>query len=133
MTMVVPVPFLRQALLSDGVTTGACAALMLAGAGYLESMLGLPAILLQGAGLVLVPYAAWVTALGFRERLSRPVVWAVIAANVAWAVGSLLLLFGGWVQPNAAGYAFVLAQAAVVGMYAELQFIGLRRSAALSA
>ena len=28
------------------------------------------------------------------------------------------------------GYAFVIAQAVVVGVFAELQFIGLRRTAA---
>lgn len=133
MNTIVPAPFLRQALLSDGVTTGACAALMLAAATYLERILDLPAPLLQAAGLVLVPYAAVVSALGFRESLSRSMVWAVIAANAAWALGSVLLLVSGWVRPSAAGYAFVLAQAAVVAMYAELQFVGLRRSVMLRA
>jgi hypothetical protein len=131
MTTIAPAPFLRQALLSDAVTTGACAALMLAAAGYLGPILGLPAALLQAAGLILVPYAAWLVSLGFRERLHRPLVWAVIAANGLWVVDSVLLLVSGWVQPSAAGYAFVLAQAAVVALYAGLQFIGLQRSEAL--
>jgi hypothetical protein len=42
-----PSPLLRQALLADAVTTAACAALMIAGAGFLEGLLGLPATLLR--------------------------------------------------------------------------------------
>jgi hypothetical protein len=123
-----PAPFLRQALLSDAVTSAACALFMLVGSGLLEGMLGLPAVLLRAAGLVLIPYALLCGCLGLRETLHRRVVLAVVAGNVLWAAGSLLLLAGGWVSPTAAGYAFVIAQAVVVAMYAELQWIGLRRS-----
>jgi hypothetical protein len=34
-----------------------------------------------------------------------------------------------WVAPNASGYAFVLGQAAVTAMLAELEYRGLRSSA----
>jgi hypothetical protein len=60
-----PSPLLRQALLADAVTTAACAALMIAGAGFLEGLLGLPATLLRGAGLLLIPFVAYVAMLGF--------------------------------------------------------------------
>jgi hypothetical protein len=129
MTSILPAPLLRQALLSDAVTSAACALLMLLGAGFLETLLGLPAILLRGAGIVLLPFAAWVWILGLRDELKRSTVWAVVAVNAAWAADSLLLLASGLVQPTAAGYALVIGQAAVVALYAELQFIGLRRSA----
>jgi hypothetical protein len=125
---VLPSPLLRQALLSDAVTTAACAALMIAGAGFLEGLLGLPATLLRVAGLVLIPFVAYVAMLGMRERVSRMAVWSVIGLNALWVVDSVLLLVSGYVAPTAAGIAFVLAQAAVVALYAELQFMGLRRS-----
>lgn len=128
--LLLPSPLLRQALLADAVTTGACAALMIVGAGALEGLLGLPAALLRGAGLVLVPFVALVAALGLRERVSRLGVMAVIGSNALWTVDSILLLLSGWVAPTAAGTAFVLAQAAVVAILAELQFVGLRRSTA---
>ena len=127
---ILPAPLLRQALLSDAVTTAACAALMIAGAGFLEGLLGLPAALLRGAGLVLLPFVALVAVLGLRERVPRLAVVAVIGLNALWTVDSILLLLSGWVAPTAAGIAFVLAQAAVVAMYVELQVIGLRRSTA---
>lgn len=133
MKTVHPAPFLRQALLADAVTSAACALLVLVAAGPLERILGLPAALLRGAGLVLLPYVALLAALALRETLPRAVVWAVIAANALWAVESVLLLVSGWVEPTRAGIAFVLTQAIVVAMYAELQFMGLRRSNAATA
>ena len=36
---------------------------------------------------------------------------------------------GGWVQPNPLGYVFVIGQAAFVAVMAELELIGLRKSA----
>jgi hypothetical protein len=123
---ILPAPLLRQALLADAVTSAACAALLIGGAGFLEGLLALPALLLRSAGLVLLPFVAF---LGTRERLPRMAVLAVIGLNALWAADSLLLLVSGWVAPTAAGTVFVIAQAVAVAMYAELQFKGLRRSA----
>ena len=123
---ILPAPLLRQALLADAVTTAACAALLIGGAGILDDLLGLPAGLLRGAGLVLVPFVALVSWLGTRQRLPRMMILAVIGLNILWVIDSVLLLVGGWAAPTAAGLAFVIAQAVAVAMYAELQIIGLR-------
>ena len=96
-------------------------------------MLGLPEPLLRIAGAVLLPFAALVAYLSLRPYLPRIAVWAVVLVNVLWAADSVLLLMSGWVAPTAAGTVFVLAQAAVVLMYAELQYMGLRRSGAVAA
>jgi hypothetical protein len=53
----------------------------------------------------------------------------VIVTNVLWAIDSALLAMSGWVEPNALGYAFIIMQALVVVAFAELQYVGLRRSA----
>jgi hypothetical protein len=119
--------FLRRALILDALASGATALLMIAGAGLVESLLGLPAALLRGAGLVLVPYAAFVVYAGTRDIISRSAVWMIIVANMAWAAASALLLVSGWVAPAALGYAFVIAQAVVVALLGELQYMGLRR------
>jgi hypothetical protein len=84
------------------------------------------------AGLVLVPYVAFVAWVGTRETISRPAVQAIIAMNVLWVIGSAVVLFA-FVAPTLLGYAFVIAQAIVVGVFAELQFIGLRRHDAVTA
>ena len=125
--------FLHRALLLDAVATGATAVLMLAGAGLLAGPLGLPAGLLRGAGLVLVPFVALVAWTALRPLLLAGAVRAVIGLNAAWVVGSLALLIGGWVAPTALGTVFVIAQAVVVGAFAELQFLGLRRARTASA
>ena len=125
--------FLRTVLLADAIASGATGLLMIAGAGLLEGLLGLPVALLREAGLVLIPYVAFVAWVGTREAISRSAVQAIIVLNVLWVAGSIGLLVSGWVAPTMLGTAFVIAQAAVVAVLAELQFIGLRRSPAAAA
>jgi hypothetical protein len=122
--------FLHRALLLDALASGATGLLLIAGAGLLEGLLGLPAALLRGAGLVLVPYVAFVIFTGSRAAIAQPAVWAIIAANALWAAASALLLLSGWVAPTALGYAFVIGQAAVVALLGELQYVGVRRPVA---
>jgi hypothetical protein len=121
-------PLLRQALVADATTSAAFGLLMLIGAGPLSGVLGLPETLLRIAGLVLLPYAGFIGWLGVRETIQKPVAWAVVLGNALWAADSILLLASGWVAPTSAGYAFVIAQGLVVLMYAEFQYVGLRRS-----
>ena len=125
-------PLLRQALVADATTSAAFGLMMLIGAGPLSEIFGLPEMLLRIAGLVLLPYAAFIGWLGLREQIQKPIAWAVVLGNALWVVDSLLLLVSGWVSPTSAGYAFVIAQALVVLMYAEFQIVGLRRSGAVA-
>ena len=48
--------------------------------------------------------------------------------NAAWTLGSIALLFSGSVSPNLLGMVMVVAQAIATGVFAELQYIGLRKS-----
>lgn len=125
-------PLLRQALVADATTSAAFGLMLLIGAGALSGIFGLPEMLLRIAGLVLLPYAAFIGWLGLRDEIQKPVAWAVILGNALWVIDSALLLVSGWVAPTSAGYAFVIAQALVVLMYAEFQFVGLRRSGAVA-
>ena len=125
--------FLRYALLADAIASGATGLLMTAGAGLLEGPLGLPAALTREAGLLLVPYVAFLAFVGTRQHMSRTAVQTTIALNVIWATCSFALLLTDYVVPTALGYAFVIGQAAVVALFAELQFIGLRQSSAVAA
>jgi hypothetical protein len=128
--MINPSLFLRRAIVGDAVITGAMAVLLVAAAGFLAPLLNLPETFLRETGIFLVVYAALVGFLGSRELMSKLAVCLVIGANALWAVDSIALLFTGWVQPNALGQAFVVAQAIAVGVIAELQYIGLKRSEA---
>ena len=117
---------LRRALLADGAASGLSGALLVFDAAPLAELFGLPPALLSGA--FSLAYAVVVAWMGTRDRLWRPAVWAVIVGNAAWALGSIELLLS--THPTALGQAYVVAQAVLVAVLAELQFIGLRRSAA---
>lgn len=130
MSNIHPNPFLRNVLVLDAAASGTTALLLVAGAGVLEDLLGLPVALLREAGLILMPYVALVAWVGTREPIARSAVWAIIAANALWALASIGLLMSGLVAPTALGYTFVIAQAAVVALLGELQYAGLKRPAA---
>ena len=126
--MINPSLLLRRAVLADAVFSGASALLLSLGAGALAPLLNLPEALLREAGLFLVAYAALVGWLGTRPSMPKPLVWIVIAGNAAWTAASIALLFSGAVTPNLLGEAAVAMQAIAVGVFAELQYLGLRRS-----
>ena len=126
--MINPSLFLRRALLADAIFSGVSAVLLTLGASVLASLLNLPLALLRETGLFLVAYAALVGWLGTRQSIPKPLGWIVIVGNAAWALASIALLFSGWVTPNLLGEAAVAMQAIAVGVFAELQYVGLRRS-----
>jgi hypothetical protein len=128
-----PSLFLRRVLLLDAVATGATGILLLGGTGILQSWLNLPATLMTYAGIFCVAWAAIVGFASTRKELSRNLVWTIIVANALWTLGSLALLVSGYVAPTLLGYAFVIAQALVVCVFAELQYVGLTKRASAAA
>jgi hypothetical protein len=126
--MINPSMFLRRAILADAIFSGLSAVLLTFGAGALAPLLDLPEALLRETGLFLIAYAALVGWLGTRASMPRALVAIVIAGNAAWTLASIALLFSAAVTPNLVGEAFVVMQAIAVGAFAELQYIGLRRS-----
>jgi hypothetical protein len=119
---------LQRALLLDAALSGATGALLALGAGPFSSLLGLPVPLLRWVGIGLLPYAAFLVFLTKRKPISRPGSWVVVVGNVLWAVASVLLLVSGWVEPTTLGYTFTIGQALMVLVFADLQFMGLRRA-----
>jgi hypothetical protein len=134
MNMIIPSTLLRRALVLDALASGGTGLVTAGGAGILAGFCNLPQPLLAYSGLSLLPFAAIVGVLARRDCLPPAIVWAIIAYNALWSIDSIVLLVGGWVAPNAFGYAFVIGQALVVAVLAECQYIGLTRSrAAVSA
>jgi hypothetical protein len=133
MERIVPSDFLRRVLLADAVSSGAMGLLLALLAGPLARWFGLPSDMLREVGIFLLGFAGFVALLGLRRASPRLLVWLVIVGNALWALDSVLLLVSGWVAPTALGGAFVVAQALVVALLAELEYTGLRRSAPLAA
>ncbi len=119
--------FLRRVLLADAALSGLTGALMAGGSGLLAGLLALPEPLLRYAGLVLLPFAAFVAFVATRPAIPRGGAWAVVLINGLWSLESVAMLVMGWVAPNLLGSGFVLFQAAAVAGLAVLQFYGLRR------
>ncbi|MBT1155285.1 hypothetical protein J1C56_06735 [Aminobacter anthyllidis] len=126
-------PFLRNVLHADALISGAAGLLMMLGAPLLSPLLELPAELLFWAGLALVPFVAMLVVIARRPTVSKLVMVDIIAINALWVIGSFALLFSGTIQPNLLGIAFVAAQALTVAVFAELQFVGIRRAAPAAA
>jgi hypothetical protein len=126
--MINPSQFLSRALLADAVFSGISAVGLALGAGILAPFFNLPEALLRETGLFLIAYTALIGWLGTRTSVPRPLVLLVVAGNAAWTLASIALLFSGAVNPNLLGEIVVVAQAIATGVFAELQYIGLRRS-----
>jgi len=120
-------PFLRRVLTVDAVVSGVSGVVMVLGAGVLAPALDLPAGLLRGAGVSLFPWFVGLMWLARRAELPRRGVQAVIAVNGLWVLGSIAVLFE--LHPSLLGYGFVIAQAVMVGLFAELEVMGLMREA----
>lgn len=121
--------FLRHVLRADALSCLACGLLQVVFTGTMAQLLGLPQALLAYTGEFLLVYAAVVAFISTREPLPRPLVWGLVAGNLAWALGCVLLLLSGRVAPSLLGTAYVVVQALTVAVLAELQFFGLRRAA----
>lgn len=118
--------FLRRVLQLDAASCFATGGLQLAGISLLTGLLGLPRPLLLGTGVFLLAYAALVLWTSLRGVIPRTLVGLFVAGNFLWAVGCVWLLAAGPVAPTLAGQAWVITQAVVVVVLAELQWIGLR-------
>jgi hypothetical protein len=118
---------LRSAFLLDAGVTGLNGIAYLAGAGFLDRVLGLDAALLRGAGAFLLVFGVAVGVLGTRARIPRPAAWIVVAVNAVWALASLAAAALGGGSPTPVGTGWILAQAVVVGGFAALQAVALRR------
>lgn len=117
---------LRTALRLDAVVTGANGLAYLAAAPLLDDLLGLPGALLRGVGAFLLVYAVAVWLVGTGPRVNRAAVEAVVAANVLWAIGSVVAVVTGAGSPTTVGAVWLVLQAAVVAVLAALQITALR-------
>ena len=128
MTMSIPQSsFLRRTLVLDASVSGATALLLVTAAGLLSNVLALPETLLRYAGAALVPFVIFVAYVARQPNVPRAGVFAIIMLNVVWVLASVWLLLGDQVRPSALGTAFILVQAVAVALFAELQYVGLRR------
>ncbi|HYI24031.1 MAG TPA: hypothetical protein VD767_01360 [Thermomicrobiales bacterium] len=122
-----PALSLRTALWIDAIASVVTGLIGLLLAGPLSDWTDLPVGIFRGAGAALIPFVAYLIVLATRDVIGSAGVKLAIIINIIWATGSVAILFGSRVDPNAFGYAFVIAQAAAVALFAELQATALGR------
>lgn len=120
--------FLRLALKLDAVASGGLGAGTLVLSSQLDELFGTPAALTVGTGAFLVLFAAGLWVLASRARISPAAVWVVIAGNLGWVAASVAVALSDAFALTGLGLAFVLAQAAAVVVFADLEYLGLRKA-----
>ena len=121
--------FLRNVLRLDALSCVGCGLLQVAFPAQMAQLLHLPQALVAYTGEFLLAYAAAVALVSARSPIPRAAVGLLLAGNLGWALACVLLLLLGQLQPTLLGTTYVVVQAVTVGVLAELQFFGLRRSA----
>lgn len=118
---------LRWVLTADAAVTTVNGLVYLVASEPVGRLLGIPAAPLLGAGAFLVVYGLAVGYLASRPVPPKSWVRAVIGANAAWVVLSLVVLGSGRFDLTLAGSLWIPAQAVAVATFAALQAIALRR------
>ena len=121
-----PTLFLRRVLLADAATCVASGVLTSVLTSTVAGLTQIPSTVLFYSGLSLFPIAAFMAFVATRVALPVAGVWLVILGNLGWVLGSLWLIVGGGISPNALGVAFIVAQATAVAVLAALEYVGLR-------
>ncbi|MFF5210850.1 hypothetical protein [Streptosporangium sp. NPDC000396] len=119
---------LRLALRLDAVVTGANGLAYLLLAGPINDLLGLPVALQYGIGAFLAVYGVAVGLIAQPARVNRSAALAVVVLNALWAVVSVAELAMGGLGVTTLGAIWVVMQAATVGGFAALQYLGLRKT-----
>jgi hypothetical protein len=120
---------LNGLLAIDAITCAAMGALLMVAAGPVAALTALPASFLFWAGAVLLPIAAFMALSARLRPVPAAAAGLVVLGNIGWVIASLLLPALGFVTPNALGWIFLAAQAAVVAVLATLEAQAMQRPA----
>jgi hypothetical protein len=119
---------LRVALRVDALASGVLGLAGLVAAPAIAELTGAPAPVLRGVGGFLVLFA--IALLVLAARVAPPVAGsrAVVVVNVCWVLGSIAVAL---LAPlTVLGTVLVLVQALGVALFADLQWLGIRRATA---
>lgn len=117
---------LPRILAFDGATCVLMGALLTLATQPLAIALALPENLLFFAGILLFPCALMMFAGARRDRWRTTIACVTIVLNLAWIIGSVLVVTPLF-SPNAVGVSFVWVQAAAVAVITALEVHALRR------
>lgn len=120
-------PKLRRVLRANAANCVVSGVALAVAAGPIDDVLdtGYPAWI-RVVGVALLPFAVvcWWAAAGSLERMRRATPF-IVAGDVTWVAASVVTVLLGWYSGG--GLVAVLAMAAVIDVFAVLQFVAWRR------
>jgi hypothetical protein len=117
---------LRLAMRADAVLSGLCGITLIAAAGPLAGFTGLPKGVEYGVGAAFVVYATVVFLAAGLERV-RPAGIATAIANLFFTVAAVVVVLARPVDLTTAGVVAMLASGVYTLVFADLQYLGVRR------
>jgi uncharacterized protein DUF6790 len=121
---------LRKALLMDGLVSGVSGLILLVAPGAVAAFIGAPSSgLVVAVGVVLLVFGLLVV-LSARRDPPRRVAAVILALNVAWLLGTVVVVAEGGLSRQ--GNWALLLVGDVVLVFAALEAIGLRKTASLA-
>ena len=120
--------FLRKSLFANALFTTLCGLGLVIASGTLAHVIGaVGSTELIVVGVVLLFYAADLARTGFGTQIPRGRIYYFIVLDLLWVIGSAVILWGISLPFTAAGQWIIVLIADGVGLFAVLQYIGLRR------
>jgi hypothetical protein len=122
------IPGLRNVLRANALFSALSGVLLIVDAAPIDRFLALGAPqVLQGVGVLLLVYAMWLFYQTAQEGVKPQVAQVAIVGDVAWVIGSWLIILSGVPELSTGGRWAVGIVADIVGVFAVLQVIGWRR------
>jgi hypothetical protein len=122
--------FLKNVLFSDSVFSFISGLAFLLFSRAIASFLGLSAAwIILALGLGLIVYGIEIFLAARAEPVNMDIAKFAVYANLAWVLGSAVLIFANLVHFTTAGKWAIAIVADVVLVFAILQYVGLRRLA----
>jgi hypothetical protein len=113
----------NRILFLNAASTGACAVAMLAFRGTLHQLFGLDSpVFFDVLAVGLLVYAGALVAAARQPRVERRALMAFTAADGLWVAASVIVLLLFWGQWTPIGRVLVVGVAAVVEVFATLQY-----------
>lgn len=122
------VPLLQRVMRGNAIFSSSSGVVLIAAAPALARTMGIPwSLALTITGALLVAYGPVVWMLAARASTTTWPAWLAVILDVLWVAGSMALVFGGLLPLTTAGIWIIIVLAEIVGLFAVLQFIGIRR------
>jgi hypothetical protein len=120
---------LRRTLQANGIFSSLGGVMLIAGTVPITAFLGLQTpIILIVVGIVSLLYAASLFLTTARPSIDRRTGMTYALLDSVWVIASVVILFTGWVPLTTEGKWAVGLVAVIVAIFAELQFLGSRRT-----